>query len=193
MLKARSDHLLSTVVLVEKSGKFYCYEPELGLLASDDSVEGAYNKFMEAKCRFIAEVEQAGLTANGLAPVVHGTERAQLISGRGIANELGLFLVKICIVLIVVAGVGGTAVVAVKRSVEDASIRSISMVDIAKKAADIVRDVQAMPQDLKESMRQNIGILSREATPFVEAWRNSPPSAELKTDPTAPATSKPNR
>lgn len=190
MLKARSDNLLSTAVLFEKSGKFYCYEPGLGLLASDDSVEGVYNKFMEAKRRFIAEVEQAGLTANLLAPVVHGTERAKLIAGRDIANELGLFLAKICIVLIVV---GGTAVVAVKHSVGDVSIQGISMVDIANKAADIVRDVQAMPQDRKESLRQNIGILSREATPFVEAWRNPPPSAELKTDPTAPATNKPNR
>ena len=148
---------------------------------------------MEAKRRFIAEVEQAGLTASPLAPVGHGTERPQLIAGRGIANELGLFLAKICIVLIVVAGVGGTAVVAVKRSVGDISIGPVSLVDIANKAADIVRDLQAMPQDRKESLRQNIGILSREATPFVEAWRNPPPSAELKTDPTAPAANKPNR
>jgi hypothetical protein len=102
-----------------------------------------------------------------------------------------MFVAKVAIVLLLVAGLGAAAAIGMKNAVGGGGV---SMVDIANKAAEIVRDVQAMPPDRKESLRQSIGILSREAAPIVDAWRNPPPLPEPNVDPAAPgAANKPGR
>lgn len=198
MLQAR--HAPSATVLLERNGEYFVYEPGLALVASGDTVESAYRSFSEGKKAFSEKARRAGLTL-GEVPVARA---AGFVAGRGFFGELGLFLTKTGIVLLIIGGIGVAAATAlgkvisglsaeVSREVARASagaadvlkgVGSISMVDIANKAAVIVQDVQAMPADRKESLRQSIGILSREVTPIVEAWRN-PPASPTETSPSS--------
>ena len=50
----------------------------------------------------------------------------------------------------------------------------LSLADVARKAEDIARDARNLPEEKKASLRQNIGAISRELAPFVDAWRNPP-------------------
>lgn len=176
MHEARSDISPSTAVLLEKSGKFFVYEPGLALIASDDSVDGAYQKFLAARREFLRTAELAGLESTRPASrpvetvrpqVTRGAERVQVAVGRSVAAELGMFLTKLFIVFLIIAGIGVT-VSGLAPQV------GISMVDVANKAAVIVQDLKAMPPDKKESLRQSIGTISRELDPIVDAWRNPP-------------------
>lgn len=196
MLQAR--HAPSATVLLERNGEYFVYEPGLALVASGDTVESAYRSFSEGKKAFFENARRAGLTLDE-TPVASA---AGFVVRRGFLGEFGLFLTKTCIVLLIIGGIGVAAATAlgklisglsaeVTREVARASagvadvlkgVGSISMVDIANKAAVIVQDVQAMPPERKESLRQSIGILSREATPIIEAWRN-PPTSSTETAP----------
>ena len=200
----RTDRWPLNAVLLEKGGRFFVYDIGLGVIASDESVAGAYEKFANTRRGFIEEVERAGLT------VARSSTPAQSVlpaTRQGIAAELGPFLVKTCMVVLLVVAIGAFgvsfAVGVVTRSIGNLAatasqiagpLKSISMSDIATKAEDIVRDVQAMPQERKESLRQSIGILSREAEPIVEAWRNPPRPASVRPDSTSsPATNNSGR
>lgn len=250
MQEARLDHAAPTAVLLERDGRFFVYQPGLALVASGESVEAAYSKFFDARRSFFDEVKRAGLTTDpvsGQPPVVGA---AQFLPGRGFVGELGLFLAKTSIVLLIVAGVGIAGVTAINRAVDrtvasiapeiartstgvremlpeitseiartssgarellkdlqiavkevqaavkeaQASVKEvqsmggISMVDVANKAAVIVQDVEAMPQERKESLRKSVGILSRELSPIIEAWRNPPPLPDPTTAPASPST-----
>lgn len=189
MLEARPEHSPSATVLIEKSGRFFCYEPGLALIASDNSAGGTYDKFVAARRDFFEKIGQLGLETTRLgaqAETAAPTPTLQLV-GRAIMADLGLFLGKTCIVLLVIAGIGVAAAVRVSPLLSGLPpTMSISMTDVADKASMMVRDVQAMPHESKESLRQNVGILSRELSPIIEAWR-TPPAPEGKTDPVSPA------
>lgn len=187
MLEARPEHSPSATVLIEKSGRFFCYEPGLALIASDNSAGGAYDKFVAARRDFFEQIGQSGLESTRLGAQAKTAAPTSQPVGRGIMADLGLFLGKTCIVLLVVAGIGAAAAVRVTPLLSGLPPTvSISMTDVADKASMIVRDVQAMPHETKESLRQNVGILSRELSPIIEAWR-TPPVSEGKTDPASPA------
>ena len=162
------------------------------MIASSDSVTRAYEKFVEARREYTQNVARAGLTF-GSRPVanVQAAERPLL---RQFALELGLFVVKTCIVFAII---GELAVVAGSRVTQAAEqlVRSvspqvewmgkISLSDVAIRLGDVARDAQNMPPERKEILRQSIGILSREAEPWIDAWRNPPPS-DARTVPSAP-------
>jgi hypothetical protein len=188
--EAHSDRSFATAVLLENGGRFYFYQPGLALIASDQSLTSAYRKFVGIRHAFIEEAERFGWVGHRSPPRVPAGE-LERPPARGAAAELAMFVAKVAIVLLLVAGLGAAAAIGMKNAVGGGGV---SMVDIANKAAEIVRDVQAMPSDRKESLRQSIGILSREAAPVVDAWRNPPPLAEPNVDPAAPgAANKPGR
>lgn len=205
MQETRWDQSSSAAVVLEKNGRFFAYQPGLALISSADTVEAAYRKFSEARRSFLEDAKQAGLGVDSAAVAPPAKHERLVVSRDGLAAELGLFLAKTCIVLLVVGGLGAVAAAAairaagsltgslapeIARATSGASeffksFSSISMVDIANKAAVIVQDVQAMPEYRKESLRQSVGILSREAAPIVEAWRNPPPLPDSKSAPTS--------
>lgn len=177
------DRSPSAVVLVEKEGRFFVYEPELGVIASADNVEAAYARFLEARRGFIAEVDEAGLAVPRTAPTAQ--VEALPVARQGLARELGLFVAKVVIVFIGVGAIALVAVSGIRQSVDHlvASVGpavggfgKLSLADVVVKAEDIARDAGNLPDDSKESLRQSVGALSREIEPVVEAWRN-PPSA----------------
>ena len=114
-----------------------------------------------------------------------------------------MFLAKTCIVLLVVAGlVGGLVTVAmqsVERLVAAANASTVqvadfvklhghlSMDDVVQKAAVIAQDVQALPEERKQSLIRSIGFLSRAMTPVIEAWRFPPQFPLDQWAPTPPA------
>lgn len=202
MHESRWSGAPSKVVLVEKDGRFVVYQPGLALVASGNSIEDAYGKFAEAKLTFFREIERAGIGMDTAAPRrQEGT--ARVVASRGVFAELGMFVAKTCIVMLLVAGICGVMAIAVKQSIGRLtaslpseigratggvseffkSLGSISMVDIANKAAVIAQDVQAMPEERKEALRQSVGILSRELAPIAEVWRNPPPPPVQRTTP----------
>ena len=188
MQAAQSNHSLATAVLVEKQGRFYVYQPGIALIASDDSVAGAYRKFDGVRRAFIEEVERFGLVGRPLAEPARDARPAGPSAGRSVAAELGIFVVKCCIVVLLVAGLPAALLAGL------APREGVSFADVASKVTEIARDVQALPPESKEALRQGIGALARELAPVIEAWRNPPPASEPKSDPGAPAaTNKPGR
>ena len=169
-------------VLVDKNGRFFVYEPRLGVIASDDSVERAYEKFVVSKREFVAELECAGLTVG--TPVATAGA-APVLASRPMADELRLFLVKTCIVLLIVAGVAVAAVVGVNQAIAGLAgaiaslegLGNLSLADVANKAEAMAIDARDFPADRKELLRRSVGDLSRELGPIIDAWRN-PPAAE---------------
>jgi len=175
------------VNLLEKNGRFFFFQPDIGVIASDNGIEGAYEKFLGARRAFWQEANAAGLTAadrgepatpDSTAPVRRSG--ISVPQGRGVAAELGLFAAKLLIGLALVAGIGGLVVMRAAEGVSGAVNRtlgasaSISLADVSRKAADIVKDIKSLTREEKESLRQSVGEIAREIEPIVDAWRNPP-------------------
>ena len=177
-----------TTVLIEKEGRFYFYQPALGVIASGESVEGAYEKFIGTRHKTLEDVERAGIGITWLSPPAQAAPPTRVAASPGVVRELGMFLAKAGLVLLLIGAMGTLGAIEAKRSVDRLvttvaggasglaeqvkALTTISMVDVANKAAMIVQDVQSMPEERKESLRRSIGLLSHEAAPIVDAWRN---------------------
>jgi len=172
MAGARQEMGESTAVLLERGGSFFVYEPNLGIIASDGTVEGAYGRFTGAKQALIEDIGRAGLALRRSAVPARRPVRSRRITGgqRGIIAELSLFVAKIGIFLLVVGGIGAGIAMTV-----GSGGKPLGMVDIADKAAEIARDVSNLPPEKKELLRQSVGVVSRELGPVFDAWRNPPP------------------
>ena len=192
-MSQRTNDLEADVVLIEKNGRFFFFQPDIGVIASDEKVEGAYGKFLEARRAFLSEVAHAGLTAGGQAAVA-ATPRAgsQIVAvaargGRGIGAELALFAVKLAIVLAVIGGIGAilgtraasgiaSAFEQVKAAAQQVKLpKHLSFEDVVRKAADIAKDIESLTKEEKETLVRSVGTISRELDPVVDAWRNPPP------------------
>jgi hypothetical protein len=186
MSQRTSDHSEVSVTLLERNGRFFFFQPLIGVIASDASIETAYEKFLDAQRAFWSEVEQAGLIVDegrlGTTPgatAMRGTPQTVEVS-RSVKSELGLFVAKLCIALVLIGVIGGAVVTraasGVAAAIEHAigPSKSISMADVSRKAADIVKDLQSLTKEEKESLRQSVGAISREVDPVVDAWRNPP-------------------
>src|SRR5260370_21071112 len=103
----RADESRSGAVLIERHGRFFVYEPWIGVVGSGETVEAAYRAFIGAKRGLMEEVERAGLTIEA-APLT--APAAQTPTRRGIAVELGVFLAKTCIVLLIVGWIAALGV-----------------------------------------------------------------------------------
>jgi len=178
-VSARANGLSSQTVLLENGGKFFVYQPTSGVIASGNSVTAAYQKFTDAQRVFLDTVQQAGLTA--------GVQESSGLTGvavhRSAIGELGLFAAKFGVVLLVLSGIGALAVGAIENAVGGATqgisralagVGSLTLSDIVTKSDDIVRDFKSVPEQRKEDFRKNVGEISRQLSPIVDAWRNPP-------------------
>jgi hypothetical protein len=100
-------------------------------------------------------------------------------SRRSMVAELGLFAAKFCIALVITAGLVGVvamrAVDGISGAIAQATPKQLSLADVTQKTADILKDIRSLsPQD-KEELLRNIGEISRQFEPIVDAWRNPPP------------------
>jgi hypothetical protein len=177
-------------VVREKGGRFFFYQPDLAVIASDTSLEGAYKRFLETKREYLAEIEQSGVSL--VLPTAQAAVAGDMSVRHDIGSELKLFLMKTAIVLLLIVAIGGLGVAGIAGAVDRLGatiaavvgpLGSVSILDVESKAAVIVKDVQAMPAERKESLKKSIGTLSREIDPLVDAWRNPPPASV----PTTPA------
>lgn len=173
----------TSVVLIEKGGNFFVYEPGLGVVASGSTVSDAYGKFVAARRVYVDCIEQAGLAVSPASPPQQGGE---LSLRRDVRGELGMFLAKTLIVMLVIGAIFGPIFLVAGRAIERAAggigqelagVGALSLADLSRKTGDIVRDWQDLPEDKKVQLRENLGTISRELTPFLEAWRN-PPAVE---------------
>ncbi len=166
-----------TAVLIEREGRFFFYEPGLGVIASAENVDQAYNRFVEARENFVTEIEQAGLSSARV-------DVQQPQSTRSIGGELKIFMVKTTVVVMVIAIMAATLGLGIGHAVDRLSqsigaivapLTSVSISDVSLKAAEIARDVREMPDGNKDLLIRSVGYLSREAEPVIAAWRNPPP------------------
>lgn len=185
MSEIRPNELPAPTILVAKSGKFFVYETGLGIIASGESVEGAYERFGIMRQQYFEDVVNAGLTAH--APLSKDSQH-------GIGRELSIFFLKLCILIMVLAAIITPLVVSVSQAVEQtvaavssslSSTGSLSLKDVAQKAADIAKDAQDLPPEKKEILKQSLGVISRELQPLVDAWRNPPNPADISKGNTA--------
>lgn len=185
-LQSGATGLSSQVVLLEREGRFFVYQPAFGLIASGDSVATAYQKFADAQRLFLDDVRRAGLT---VATAVQAPVEASVAVHRGFLAELGLFVAKFVLVLLVLAGAGGMAVGALENAVSGIgqaitrvvnSAGSLTLNDAVTKSEDIVRDFNNLPANRKEELRRNVGEISRQLTPIIDAWRNPPTSPDAR-------------
>jgi len=183
----RSSYSLATAVLVEQGGRFYFYQPGIALIASGDSLANAYQKFVGQRRDFIEEIERFGFVGNR-APAAQYSAGPVVETHRGIASELGLFVAKCFIALLLVGGLLAAAVASL------APQGGITFADVANKAGEIAKDVQSLPPDRKEALRQSVGAISRELAPAIDAWRNPPSPGEPNSpSATSGAPAKPGR
>jgi len=174
------------VILIEKNGRFFFFQPDIGVIASDEGIEGAYGKFSDARRAFWNDVAQAGLAAGGpgaVAAPLRGRGEIVAVAGpgrRGVAAELGLFVAKLCIAVALIGGVGAMVVSRAASGIattlqQVGSPKPISLADVSRKAADIVKDIHSLSKEDKEALLQSVAAISRELDPLVDAWRNPPP------------------
>jgi hypothetical protein len=163
----------STAVLLERGGSFFVYDPSLGIIASDGTVEGAYRRFTNAKRASVDDAERAGLALRRSVvalPLVPVRPRRDTPGRRSVVGELSLFVAKLCISFLIVGGIGVVVAMTAGRGG-----KSLGMADIADKAGEIARDVSGLPPEKKELLRQSVGVVSRELGPVFDAWRGPPP------------------
>lgn len=155
MSEGRTEPSPVRVVLLEKDGRYFFYEPGLAVIGSGENVAEAYSKFIGARHGYVTEAEQAGLAPGASFPGVP--------QPRGFGAELGLFTVKACVVFIFIVGALAVAM---------RPLTTISMYDVADKIWVIAKDLRELSSERKETLRQNIGEISHEIAPYVEAWRS---------------------
>jgi hypothetical protein len=178
-MSQRTDDSGRSVTLVEKNGRFFFFQPGVGVIASDESIENAYQKFLGARDAFWHEVEQAGLTV-GSSQRAAEAQPVLAATGRSVPAELGLFVAKLGIAVGLIGAVGGVVVTRAAGGVVAAVDRivgpmtSVSMADVSRKAADVVKDMRSLTDQERETLRQSVGTISREIAPMVDAWRNPP-------------------
>lgn len=174
----------ASVNLLENNGRIFFFQPDIGVIASDENLEKAYGKFLDARRTFWSEVEGAGLKAGGVvdrggAASVARDPVPDTSSRRTMVAELGLFAAKFCIALVITCGLVGVvamrAVDGISGAIAQATPKQLSLADVTHKTADILKDIRSLsPQDREELLR-NVGEISREFQPIVDAWRNPPP------------------
>ena len=177
MSEAAGEHPPASAVLVERDGRFYFYEPGLGVIGSAASISEAYEKFLELRRCYLDEVRGAGLTT--LPPHPSQSQVSAVVSRPHFLRELQLFVAKSAIVLVILAFVGMFVGAAVGRGFREVaasigSVQAVSINDVVDKAAEVVKDLKSLSPERRESLRQSIGTISRELAPMAEAWRNPP-------------------
>lgn len=179
-MSQRTDDSARSVTLVEKNGRFFFFQPDVGVIASDVSIENAYQKFLGARHEFWRNVEQAGLTVGGNHRASDAQEIVLASTGRSVPSELGLFVAKLGIAIVLIGAISGVVVTRATSGIASAidhvagPAKSISMADVSRKAADIVNDLRSLTEQEKDSIRQSVGAISRELDPIIDAWRNPP-------------------
>jgi hypothetical protein len=176
MSKVRSKRSPSTVVLVEKDGRFYVYRPELGVIASDASITRAYEKFLASERVLLDDLGQAGLLLERPASAIPDSASPS----RSLTYDLGLFLTKACVVFLLIGVIFMIAASMVSNVVENLAspimsslerLGHLSINDIAAKVSDIARDAHDMSEERKRQLRDSVGALSREMQPIIDAWQ----------------------
>jgi hypothetical protein len=168
-----------SAILIEREGRFFFYQPGLGVVASGDTIAAAHRKFADARDELLEEARRAqleiGQPAAAMAPAPMGAAVAVMPSS-SIAHELTIFLAKLCMVLVVIGVIGGIAASAIEKQVGQLSANmaasQLSLGTIVQKSEEIVRDVRATPVESKEALRRNIAVIARSLAPFTDAWRN---------------------
>lgn len=165
-----------TAVLLEKKGKFYFYQPGLGLIASGSTISEAHQKFAAGRATLFEEAKNAELVIGHPVASMATLSSAQstvAITEKGVFRELGMFAAKFCLVLLVLGGIGGAGVAGLTHLVGKLGegAKPLSLDDIARKAEEVARDVRNTPEDSKEMLRRSIAALSRAVEPLVDAWR----------------------
>lgn len=192
-VSARANGLSSQTVLIENHGKFFVYQPASGVIASGDSVTIAYQKFMDAQRVFLDNVQEAGLTPaiqESAGPVaVAGIGPTGVAVHRSAIAELGLFAAKFGLVLVILGGAAVVAVGAIENAVGGAAqgisramagLGSLTLSDVVAKSDEVVRDFKSVPDERKQDFRKNVGEISRQLSPIIEAWRNPTDAAAPK-------------
>lgn len=193
MVAAAAGGFSSQTVLLENGGKFFVYQPASGVIASGDTVSSAYQKFTEAQRLFLDNVQQAGLSAvaweSGGSGAFAGGGATGVAVHRSALGEIGLFAAKFGLVLLVVGAMGVVAAGAIGSAIGGAAqevsralagVGSLTLSDIVNKSDDIVRDFKSVPDQRKEDFRKNVGEISRQLSPVIDAWRNPPDTAPPK-------------
>jgi hypothetical protein len=183
MSQTTSEQSEATANLLERDGRFFFFQPDIGVIASDEDIDRAYAKFGEARRAFRHEAERAGLVVGGAAFAQPGSDAGlpPAPGNRSVGVELGMFAAKLVIALVLIGAIGGAVISrgasGVAAAIDQAigPTKSISLADITRKAADIVKDIQSLTKEEKESLRQSVGAISRELGPIADAWRNPPP------------------
>lgn len=186
VLQTGSKEHSSQVILLQKDGRFFFYRPAFGIIASGDNIATAYQKFNEAQRAYFDDVQRAGLT---VAPGVQAPREVGAAVHRGVLAELGLFVVKFAMVLLMLGVAGGMAVSGLEGALTGVgqsvarvvnSLGMITLNDAVTKSEDIVRDINQLPASRKEELRRNVEVISRELTPIIDAWRNLPKSPDSR-------------
>ncbi|MBS0546239.1 MAG: hypothetical protein JSR24_00740 [Proteobacteria bacterium] len=183
-MQTSARDLSSQIVLLERDGHYFFYQPAFGLIASGDDVASAYQKFGEAQRLYLNDVQRAGLEL----PTAQGIRQAAGVAvHRSAAAEIWLFAAKFGLAVVLLGVAGSVAVSALSGALASAAqgvskafagLSSITLSDVVTKSDDIVRDIKTLPESRKEDLRRNVGEISRQLTPIVEAWRNPPASAD---------------
>lgn len=196
----RVESSASEMVVIERDGRFFFFQPDLGVIVSDENLEKAHAKFVDVRQAFLKDVERAGVTLGRHRAASTSIPTSVVAPSRQvIAVELGLFTAKFCVILVFVVAIGAVVVGHIAKAVDQAvsgiapqidALTKLSLADVSIKAADIARDAQNLPESRKEALRQSIAVISRELEPVAEAWRNpgSVAPAEVK-----PGENKPGR
>jgi hypothetical protein len=175
--EAVGDHSLDSTVLIERDGRFYFYQPGLGVIGSADSISAAYERFLGLRRSYLEEVQRAGLTAIPANP--SHAQVSAVVSRPNFLKELQLFVAKSAIALVILSLIGMFVGAIVGRAVHDVAasvggVQPVSIKDVVDKAADVAKDLKSLSPERRESLRQSIGTIARELAPMVEAWRNPP-------------------
>jgi hypothetical protein len=170
MLEESHGQLPPRALLLEKEGRFYFFDSGLDTIASGDTLAQAYEKFTKDASSRASDIEQAGISRSTRPP-------------SGVGRELGLFALKFCVALAILAGIVGSLIATVAHGIEAAisqattSVRPISLVDVVSKAEDIARDAEALPPEKKEALRRSIATIKRELGRAFDSDPSEPPTA----------------
>ena len=174
MLEESRDQLPSRVLLIEKEGRFYFFDSGLDTIASGDTLEHAYEKFTKQASSRASDIAQARVSRSIRRP-------------SGVGRELGLFALKFCLALAILAAIAVPLMVSVAHGIEGAisqvagqvagSVQQISLADIAAKAEDIARDAEALPPEKKKALRQSITTIKRELGRVFDSDPSESPAA----------------
>jgi hypothetical protein len=176
-----SYHYQNYQVLVrEEADIFILAIPELGLIVRHKCIDEAYKELKAAKELHLKNIVDAGF--GSLIPEASTPSSANFKPSvlKNIASQMGLFIIKALIVLLLFVGMGSIALVTLGNITSKNLGRLSNKIESYQPLEKAVSKIESLPDEKVEEIRNQLRRINKKLMPLVRELKTTFESEKLK-------------